>query len=87
MYSGEAYWYLQTVITRLLGRVDTDHCSTFEADLRVCATDIADYLKTNVLTPFGMTSSGYVWTAAYEAQAAEAMTKTDNSILVGERPL
>lgn len=70
-YSGEAYWYLQSVVTRLLGRVDTDRCSRFEDGLRVCATDIGDYLKTNVLDPLGMTSSGYVWNGDYETRAAQ----------------
>jgi CubicO group peptidase (beta-lactamase class C family) len=70
LYSGEGYWYLQSVITDLLGRVNTNNCSTFEADMRVCATDIGDYLKTNVLNPFGMTSSGYVWNSDYETLAA-----------------
>ena len=70
-YSGEAYWYLQTVVTQQLGRVDTGNCSTFEDDLRVCATDIGDYLKENVLNPFGMRSSGYLWNADYETRAAQ----------------
>jgi CubicO group peptidase (beta-lactamase class C family) len=74
-YSGEAYWYLQSVITELLGRVNNDDCSTFEAGLRVCATDIADYLKTNVLSPFGMTSSGYVWNDDYETRVAHGHDK------------
>jgi CubicO group peptidase (beta-lactamase class C family) len=78
LYSGEAYWYLQSVITQLLGRVDPDRCSTFEADLRVCATDIGDYLKTNVLTPFGMTASGYVWNAAYDTRAARGHDQNGN---------
>ena len=70
-YSGEGYWYLQSVITHLLGRVNPDACSTFEDGLRVCATDIGDYLKSNVLTPFGMTSSGYIWNADYETRVAQ----------------
>jgi CubicO group peptidase (beta-lactamase class C family) len=70
-YSGEGYWYLQSVITRVLGHVDPDNCSVFEDGLRVCATDIGDYLKANVLTPFGMTSSGYLWNAGYEARVAQ----------------
>ena len=70
-YSGEGYWYLQSVVTRLIGRVDTSNCSTFEDGLRVCATDIGDYLKQNVLTPFGMRSSGYLWNADYETRAAQ----------------
>ena len=70
-YSGEGYWYLQSVITRVLGRVDLGNCSVFEDGLRVCATDIGDYLKANVLTPFGMTSSGYVWNVEYETRVAQ----------------
>jgi CubicO group peptidase (beta-lactamase class C family) len=37
----------------------------------VCATDIGDYLKSNVLTPVGMTSSGYIWNADYETRVAQ----------------
>jgi CubicO group peptidase (beta-lactamase class C family) len=70
-YSGEAYWYLQSVVTRLLGRVDANQCSDFEDGLRVCATDVGDWLKANVLMPFGMSSSGYLWNADYETRAAE----------------
>jgi CubicO group peptidase (beta-lactamase class C family) len=70
-YSGEGYWYLQTVVTHLLGRVDPDMCSTFEDGLRVCATDIGDWLKANVLNPFGMSSSGYLWNSDYELRAAQ----------------
>ena len=69
-YSGEAYSYLQSVVTRLTGRTDPTVCATFEADLRVCATDIADYLKDRVLAPFGMTSSGYLWDEAWVARVA-----------------
>ena len=69
--SGEAYWYLQSIVTRLRGRVDRGTCSTFEDRVRVCATDIGAYLKASVLDPFGMTASGYVWNADYEIRAAE----------------
>jgi len=65
-YSGEGYSYLQSVVTHLTGHVDLEHCSTFEQNLKVCATDIDSYMKANVLVPFGMTSSGYVWTDAYD---------------------
>ena len=61
LYSGEGYNYLQSIVTQLTGRVDRNACGTYEAGLQVCATDIAAYLKANVLAPFGMTSSGYVW--------------------------
>ena len=60
-YSGEGYWYLQSVVTRLAGSVDPTSCGSYEADLRICATDIATYLKANVLTPCGMRRSTYVW--------------------------
>jgi CubicO group peptidase (beta-lactamase class C family) len=59
-YSGEGYHYLQSVLTRLRGRVDVDYCKTFEDNLRVCATDFDAYMKANLFVPFGMTSSGYL---------------------------
>jgi CubicO group peptidase (beta-lactamase class C family) len=34
LYSGEGYWYLQSIVTRLLGRVDPRQCSTFDDGLR-----------------------------------------------------
>lgn len=69
-YSGEGYWYLQSVVTRLTGTVDPTSCGTYELDLRVCATDIDAYLKAQVLEPFGMSSSGYVWSDLFERHAA-----------------
>lgn len=62
-YSGEGYWYLQSVVTRLAGRLNPNQCEVMEDGLRVCATDIDTYLKANVLTPFGMSSSTYTWNA------------------------
>jgi CubicO group peptidase (beta-lactamase class C family) len=59
-YSGEGYWYLQSVLTHATGRVDTSNCQTFEDGLRVCATDFDAYMKANLLVPFGMASSGYL---------------------------
>jgi CubicO group peptidase (beta-lactamase class C family) len=61
-YSGEGYFYLQSVITRLRGRTDPKDCRKYEADLSVCATDFDGYMKSHILRPFGMASSGYLWT-------------------------
>ncbi|HEX6890255.1 MAG TPA: serine hydrolase domain-containing protein, partial [Chryseolinea sp.] len=62
MYSGEGYYYLQSVVTQLKGKVNPNECGAYEAGVKVCATDISDYLNKNVLIPHAMTSSGYVWT-------------------------
>lgn len=61
MYSGEGYAYLQSVVTHLAGREDANDCAQFEAGLEVCATDFDQYMRTNLLAPFGMESSGYLW--------------------------
>lgn len=57
-YSGEGYWYLQSIITHLAGTVDPAECGAYEAGMRQCATDIDTYLRTNVLTPCRMRSGG-----------------------------
>jgi CubicO group peptidase (beta-lactamase class C family) len=64
MYSGEGYAYLQSVVAHLTGVVNPNECSSFEADLTVCATDFDAYMKANLLAPLGMNSSGYLWTEA-----------------------
>lgn len=69
-YSGEGYWYLQSVLTHLTGKVNTNLCHAFEDGMKVCATDIDDYMRANLLMPFGMRSSGYVWNSTLEAHAA-----------------
>src|ERR687885_690152 len=45
LYSGEGYSYLQSVVTHLTGHVDMAHCATYEAGLKVCATDFDSYMK------------------------------------------
>jgi CubicO group peptidase (beta-lactamase class C family) len=60
MYSGEGYNYLQSVVTHLTGHVNTASCARFEDGLEVCATDIDQYMKANLLVPFGMESSSYL---------------------------
>lgn len=59
-YSGEGYFYLQSVVTHLTGHRNAAVCrGGYEGDLEVCATDIAAYLHKKVLAPLGMRSSGY----------------------------
>lgn len=62
LYSGEGYFYLQSVITELTGTTNLNDCGTYEAGLKVCSSDIGEYLIRNVLIPLGMRSSGYAWT-------------------------
>jgi CubicO group peptidase (beta-lactamase class C family) len=59
-YSGEGYYYLQSVLTHLVGKVDPSQCSTYEADFEVCATDFDDFMKRDLLRPFGMRLSTYL---------------------------
>jgi CubicO group peptidase (beta-lactamase class C family) len=72
-YSGEAFSYLQSVVSRLTGsQVNQSDCGTFEAGLKVCAVEpsIDRFMQTNLLAPFDMTSSGYLWTPSMEARVA-----------------
>ncbi len=71
MYSGEGYYYLQSAITQLTGKTNPDVCGSYEADVKVCATDFGDYMVNNILVPHEMTSSGYVWNEALGKNEAE----------------
>ena len=70
MYSGEAYSYLQSVVTRLIGHVNDNDCATYEAGLKVCATNVDAFMKKKLLIPLGMRSSGYLWNRHIEQHAA-----------------
>lgn len=70
MYSGEGYYYLQSAVTHLTGKVNRAECNTYEADLNVCASDIGDYMVRHVLVPHEMKSSGYVWNDALARNVA-----------------
>lgn len=70
-YSGEGYYYLQSVVTELTGYVTPNNCAKFELDVEVCATDFSDYMKTAVLEPFGMSSSGYLLDEKLQSHRAE----------------
>lgn len=60
-YSGEGYYYLQSVLTQVTGHVDSNDCKTYDDGLRVCATDFDAYMRSSLLMPFGMTTSGYLY--------------------------
>lgn len=72
LYSGEGYFYLQSVISKLTGRINSDKCGTYEANVKVCATDISDFLQENVLVPFKMRSSAYAWSEIVAKNQASA---------------
>lgn len=80
MYSGEGYYLLQTVVTHLVGKAYTEPCGTYEGDFKVCATDIADYMKTNLLVPFNMNSSSYLWTEELAKNSASPHGVDENVI-------
>jgi CubicO group peptidase (beta-lactamase class C family) len=66
LYSCEGYSYQQSIVTELRGHRDPRRCSTFEADVEFCATDFDAYMTANVLRPFGMAASGYVWDGRFK---------------------
>ena len=69
-YSGEGYAYLQSAITAATGHIDPTNCNTYEADLKVCGTDFDAFMKANLLTPFNMSQSAYVWRPEFAANMA-----------------
>jgi CubicO group peptidase (beta-lactamase class C family) len=78
-YSGEGYSYLQSVVTHLAGHVNPNDCKAFEDGVRVCATDFDAYMKANLLVPFGMRSSGYLY------REGMARPYDDKGRLIGDR--
>ena len=79
-YSGEGYYYLQSIVSQLTGNIDETRCETFEADYRVCASDFAVYMETNLLRPFGMMSSGYSLTTEIQRAVASAHDASGRSL-------
>lgn len=69
-YSGEGYWYLQSILSHLAGRENPNDCGEYEAGVKICATDIDTFLKRNLLVPFGMKASGYVWNDEFARHAS-----------------
>lgn len=69
-YSGEGYYYLQSIVTDLTGRTDSTQCDTFEAGLKVCATNFGEYMESMLVVPFGMRSSGYVHKPWFDTRRA-----------------
>jgi CubicO group peptidase (beta-lactamase class C family) len=64
------YHYLQSIVSRLSGRIEETPCDEFEMDYRVCASDFGEYMAATLLRPFGMTSSGYTWTPSMRSALA-----------------
>ena len=72
-YSGEGYYYLQTIIAQRFGRIESKDCGVV-GDAEVCAWNFDEYMKALVLRPFGMKSSGYLWSAARDSGLARGHT-------------
>lgn len=69
-YSGEGYYYLQSVMTEVAGRRFPSPCGQYEGDLEVCATDFDACMHRWLLGPLGMTSSGFLWRESFEHRMA-----------------
>lgn len=80
MYSGEGYYYLQSAITHLQGKVNRNDCAQFEADLEVCASDISKLMAARILNPFRMNSSGYEWNDWIERHHATGHDENGNPL-------
>jgi CubicO group peptidase (beta-lactamase class C family) len=70
LYSGEGYFYLQSVMTDVAGRRFDAPCGRYEADFEVCGTDFDAFMRRALLEPLGMQASGYVWHERFEGRAA-----------------
>ena len=69
-YSGEGYYYLQSVMTEIAGRRFSSPCGHYEGDLQVCATNFDEFMRRSLLDPLAMTASGYEWHERFERTAA-----------------
>jgi len=88
-YSGEAYSYLQSVVTQVVGgRVNLKDCGAFEEGVKVCSMQpsIDDYMRANILVPFGMSSSGYSWNEWIERHMAPGHDEKGNPTGLNRRP-
>jgi CubicO group peptidase (beta-lactamase class C family) len=70
-YSGEGYSFLQLVVSRLAGRVDEQSCEKMYDGAVACATDFDGYMQANLLEPFGMADSRFVWSDVERAAFAQ----------------
>jgi CubicO group peptidase (beta-lactamase class C family) len=83
-YSGEGYYYLQSVITHLTGTVNREDCARFEADLEVCATDTGEFIRSNLFEPFEMRSSGYATRGSPELHMARGHDEAGKPFPLGK---